>query len=285
MASEKINQYYHVPSEEFLNSSIYITWAGHRHCSADFSEGPKMIDSYIMIFVISGKGYAELHNGETRELAQGDFLIYYPRQRHYFYADSNDPMEIMWIYFHGSHCTTILNDIGLSPDEPLHKLFINHSIHKTVTTIINALGMTDDMHRLAATGETLVLFSYIQNVLQNRSEIKENFKQETAISKALSFIEENYYLDLNVDILCKHVNYSRSYLSRLFKKEVDMTIPEYANSIRTKHAQVLLTETNMSMREISSSVGYSDPYYFSNVFKSFTGFSPSAYRSQFSKAQ
>lgn len=281
MTSDKLIQYYHAPSEDFLNSSLYITWAGHRHCSPDFSEGPKMIESYIMLFVLSGKGYAEINNGESQELNEGDFLIYYPRQRHYFYADPNEPMEIMWVYFHGTHCNYILDSIGLKPSEPLHHLFINHSIHKTLTTIINALGMTDDVNRLAATGETLILFSYIQNTLQNRSKLKENYKQENAISKVLSFIEENYHHDINIDMLCNHVNYSRSYLSRLFQKEVKMTIPQYANSIRIKHAQILLTETSMSMREVSSSVGYSDPYYFSNVFKSFTGISPSTYRAKY----
>lgn len=283
MTSDNLIQYYHAPSEEFLNSSLYLSWAGHRQCSPDFSEGPKLIDSYIMLFVLNGHGYAELHNGESKRLSKGDFLIYYPKQRHYFYADENDPMEIMWLYFQGTHCADMLNAIGLNADEPLHHFFISHSIQRTMTTIINALGMTDDIHRLAATGETMILFSYIQNTLQGRNRLKDTYKQDTAISKVLSFIEENYHMDINIDILCNYVNYSRSYLSRLFKKEVNMTIPEYANTIRIQHARILLIETSMSMREVASSVGFSDPYYFSNVFKSFTGYSPSAYRAEHKK--
>lgn len=278
MTSENLIQYFHAPSEEFLNSSVYVTWAGHRHCSPDFSVGPKIIDSYIMLFVLEGKGYAELNNGESKKLTKGDFLIYYPKQRHYFYADENEPMEIMWVYFQGTHCKAIMEDIGLSASEPLHHLFVSHSIQRTLNTIVNALGMTDDTNRLAATGETLILFSYIKNTLEDRNRLKGNYKQDSAISRVISFIEENYYLDINIDILCNHVNYSRSYLSRLFKKEVNMTIPEYANTVRIRHAKILLTESNMSMREVASSVGFSDPYYFSNVFKTFTGCSPSAYR-------
>lgn len=279
MSSEKLIQYYHAPSEEFLNSSLYVTWAGHRQCTPDFSEGPKMIDSYIMLFVLEGKGYAEFNNGESKKLTKGDFLIYYPKQRHYFYANENDPMEIMWIYFQGTHCQAMLDNMGLKKSEPLHHLFISHSIQRTLNTIINALGMNDDPQRLAATGETMILFSYIKNTLEGRNRLKENYKQDTAIARVISFIEENYHMDINIDILCNHVNYSRSYLSRLFKKEVNMTIPEYANTIRIQHAKILLSESTMSMREVASSVGFSDPYYFSNVFKSFTGCSPSTYRS------
>lgn len=278
MTSENLIQYFHAPSEEFLNSSLYVTWAGHRHCSHDFSEGPKIIDSYIMLFVLEGKGYAELHDGQSIKLNKGDFLTYYPKQRHYFYSNENNPMEIMWIYFQGTHVKAIMEDIGLKPEEPIHHQFISHSIQRTLNTIVNALGMTDDTNRLAATGETMILFSYIKNTLEGRNRLKESYKQDTAISRVISFIEENYHLDINIDILCNHVNYSRSYLSRLFKKEVNMTIPEYANTVRIRHAKMLLTESNMSMREVASSVGFSDPYYFSNVFKSFTGCSPSAYR-------
>lgn len=280
MTSETLIQYYYAPSEDFLDSSLYLTWAGHRHCTPDFSEGPKMIDSYIMIFVLDGKGYAELANGKSKKLTKGDFLIYYPKQRHYFYSDSDSPMEFMWLYFQGTHCKAILEDIGLKPEEPLHHSFISHSIKRTMTTLINALGMTDDTHRLAATGEAMILFSYIQNTLEGRNRLKATYKHEAAISKVISFIEENYHMDINIDLLCNYVNYSRSYLSRLFKREVNMTIPEYANTIRIQHAKILLTESNMSMREVSSSVGFSDPYYFSNVFKAFTGCSPSAYRAE-----
>ena len=278
MDAENPVQYFHAPSEEFLNSSLYITWAGHSQCLSDFSEGPKSIDSYIMLFVLNGKGYAELEDGKSKKLTKGDLLIYFPKQRHYFYADADDPMEIMWLYFHGAHCKAIMQSIGLSPEIQIYNHFITHSIQRTMNTIINALGMTDDENRLAATGETMILFSYIHQTLRQQHRLKDTYKQDAAISRITAFIEENYYLYISIETLCKYVNYSRSYLSRLFKKEVNMTIPEYINSIRIQHAKMLIKDSQLSLREISLSVGFNDPYYFSKVFKRYTGVSPSEFR-------
>lgn len=285
MDAENTVEYFFAPAEAFLNSSLYITWAGHSQCFSDFSEGPKVVDSYIMLFVLNGKGYAEFADGKSRKLAKGDFLFYYPKQRHYYYADPDDPMEIMWLYFHGTHSRQMMDSIGLTPETPLYHHFVTQSIQRTMQTIIHALGFSDDENRLAATGEAMVLFSYIAQSLRQRHHLKDSYKQESAISRVTAFIEENYYLYIGIETLCKYVNYSRSYLSRLFKKEVKMTIPEYINSIRIQHARMLISDSQMSLREISLSVGFNDPYYFSKVFKKYTGLSPSDYRRKNSPSQ
>ena len=62
-----------------------------------------------------------------------------------------------------------------------------------------------------------------------------------------------------------------------------MTIPEYTNNVRVQNAKVLLTETNISLREIAASVGIGDPFYFYKIFKNITGISPSAYRNDIQK--
>ena len=50
-------------------------------------------------------------------------------------------------------------------------------------------------------------------------------------------------------------------------------------NIRMTEAKYLLTETSIQIADIAKNVGYDDPYYFSRIFKKYTGQSPSAYRS------
>ena len=57
-----------------------------------------------------------------------------------------------------------------------------------------------------------------------------------------------------------------------------MTIPEYTNMVRIQNAKSLLTETDMPMHEISTSVGVHDSFYFSKLFKKITGETPRDYR-------
>lgn len=271
-------QYFHTPSTEFLNSSIYITWAGHRHCDAEHVIGPRVLDTYKLLFVISGKGYLKQGEDELVTLSQGDIVILFPKERHHYFADPEDPWELMWVSFNGSICPTLLNEVGLTHDNYILTNALTHSIQRTLQTLINSLGDTDDSDRLCATGQLYILFAYLRQITLQHKHHPEDPTQDPCVWKAIRFIEQNFYLDINVEMLCKHVNYSRSYLSRSFKSEMHMTIPEYTNMIRMQNAKTLLTETKMPMNEISTSVGIHDPFYFSKLFKKLTGETPREYR-------
>lgn len=276
-------QYFHTPSEEFLNSSIYITWAGHRYCTNVHNVGPRVMDSYKLVFVLSGRGYLKQGTSDFIPLSQGDMFVLFPRSRHQYYADADDPWELMWVAFNGTLCNLLLSDLELTQDNYILSNALNHSIQRTLQTLINSLGDTDDTNRLCATGQLYILFTYIKQITDANKKRSEELKQDPCVWKAIRFIEQNYYLDLDVEMLCKHVNYSRSYLSRIFKSEINMSIPEYTNMIRIQNAKTLLVESDMPMREISTSVGINDSFYFSKLFKKLTGQTPRDYRQMHAK--
>lgn len=276
--TEHLTQYFYTPSEKFQNSSIYITWAGHQHCSSEFSIGPRLFEHYLLVFVLNGKGHLETASRQKKTLHPGDLFVLYPGERHHYYADSKSPWEIMWIAFDGTLADPLLNDVGLTRDSSILRNTLTHSIRRTVQIIINSLGDTEDVNRLCATGQLYILFAYLKQLSDVHQQRKEVLRQESSIWKAIRFIEQYYYLDLDVDVLCNHVSYSRSYLSRTFKAETNMTIPEYVNRIRIQNSMNLLTTTKMSVKEIAISVGIKDSFYFSKLFKKITGETPREYR-------
>ncbi|OMF26744.1 hypothetical protein BK133_20100 [Paenibacillus sp. FSL H8-0548] len=71
------------------------------------------------------------------------------------------------------------------------------------------------------------------------------------------------------------------HLTRQFKKETGHTITDYVLLERIKLAKELLTQTNIPISSISSSVGYSNFSHFTKVFKKYTELGPTEYRSQF----
>lgn len=280
--SDSVTQYFHTPSKEFLDSSIYITWAGHRYCTAEHSVGPRFLDTYKLVFVISGKGYLETDGQELRTLNQGDLFVLYPKEKHFYYADREHPWELMWISFNGSLSETLINDAGLNAGHTVLSNILTHSIQRTVQTIINSLGDTADTHRLCATGQLYILFAYLKQLTDVKQKRSEEATQNSCVWKAIRFIEQNYYLDIDVDMLCEHVNYSRSYLSRTFRAETGMTIPEYITRIRIQNAVTLMKSSQMSIKEIALSVGMKDSFYFSKVFKKATGETPREFRKKYS---
>ena len=71
---------------------------------------------------------------------------------------------------------------------------------------------------------------------------------------------------------------STFHFARLFKKLTGTTPHAYLAALRTSTAQKLLAETDLSVTEISSRVGYSTPSHFSKGFRQATGFTPRAFR-------
>lgn len=99
------------------------------------------------------------------------------------------------------------------------------------------------------------------------------------MEKAKSYIEKNYMKsDLSVDDLCNHLNISATYFSVMFKKEIGMSYISYLTKVRLEHAVDLLNSTEDKSYMIAEKVGYTEPNYFSYVFKKQYGVSPSKYR-------
>lgn len=98
------------------------------------------------------------------------------------------------------------------------------------------------------------------------------------IQLLLDYMEEHYNTHLTLGKLADHFHFNPSYLSSYFSKHHQEGFSEYLNHVRIKNAQKMLEETNMSISAISEAVGYSDPSYFTKVFKKLTTMSPSTYR-------
>ena len=99
-----------------------------------------------------------------------------------------------------------------------------------------------------------------------------------AVAGTISEINRNLSASLRVDELAAQCFISRSYLARLFRKEVGVTIKQYSNMQLISAAQWRLGNTNDSVEKISSDLGFCSQFYFSEFFKKRCRVSPLQYR-------
>jgi two-component system response regulator YesN len=101
------------------------------------------------------------------------------------------------------------------------------------------------------------------------------------IRQAKEYIDHRYMdPELSLNQVAAQVNLSPSHFSMVFSQETCQTFKEYLTEIRIKKAKELLRMTALRAAEISYQVGYSDPHYFSYVFRKNTGLSPTEFRLQ-----
>ena len=117
----------------------------------------------------------------------------------------------------------------------------------------------------------------IRNVCYKMKEEKEELAVDL-IRTAKEYIQRHFTQDLSLDEVSEKVQISPYYFSKLFKKETGENFIEYLTKVRIEKAKKLLRESQMTMKEISNAVGYSNPNYFSHTFKKNVGVSPSEYK-------
>lgn len=99
------------------------------------------------------------------------------------------------------------------------------------------------------------------------------------IQQARNYIDANYMRDISLELVAENVALSPPYFSRLFRTQIGKTFIDYLTDLRIARASQLLREGRLSVKEITAAVGYSDPNYFSRIFKKITGRTPSEFRS------
>lgn len=100
-------------------------------------------------------------------------------------------------------------------------------------------------------------------------------KDDKTMIKCEKFIDENLS-DISVEKLSAHMNISRTALYNIFKEKSGIGVSAFIRNKQLEHSKKLLTETKMSVAEISSLCGFADYNYFSRVFKKKYGASPKA---------
>ncbi|WP_349671481.1 helix-turn-helix transcriptional regulator [Lacrimispora sp.] len=106
-------------------------------------------------------------------------------------------------------------------------------------------------------------------------------KYSFLVQSALYFFDHQYYKDIKLKELADELNVSLNHLISVFRKETGITPNSYLQKSRMKQASILLSSTDMTMQEISSSVGISDANYFIKVFRKYYEETPTNYRKRY----
>ncbi len=98
------------------------------------------------------------------------------------------------------------------------------------------------------------------------------------ITICIDYIYENLDTRITVKTLAELVNLDQSYLSKLFKKEVGITVSQYITEKKIETARNMLIYSDYSPAEISSVLAFPNQSYFTEIFRKHTGMTPKQYR-------
>ncbi|MDD4097072.1 MAG: helix-turn-helix domain-containing protein [Clostridiaceae bacterium] len=113
----------------------------------------------------------------------------------------------------------------------------------------------------------------------NRMRLLRKRKAHTGhIAKCIDYIYDHLHTRITVALLADHTGLDCSYLSRLFKIEVGVTITDYIRTQKIETAKNMLAYSDYGAAQIASVLAFPSQSYFSEIFRNHTGTTPLRYR-------
>ena len=103
--------------------------------------------------------------------------------------------------------------------------------------------------------------------------------EDARMIEIMNYIQANY-IDITLDDIAEHFFLSKPYISKYIKEKSGMTFGELVKKIRMKKAKALLKSSNMTVENISLSVGYQNVEHFNRLFKKAYQMTPMQFRNQ-----
>lgn len=132
---------------------------------------------------------------------------------------------------------------------------------------------------LARASDKTIDLATESTLLYTFSRLSDTVTENSGIIGRIAEITERSFSDpsLCLSEIARELNYHPKYLSHLFKERMNMNYSEYLRSVRLKYAITLLDHGIDSVKNVALLSGFSDPLYFSKVFKESIGVSPKSY--------
>ena len=181
----------------------------------------------------------------------------------------NEKFTYLYITFDGPGVPKLMEQFGISKDRSVFPNF-GHLTDFWMTSIRRA-----NPGNIQVLTESVLLhtLSFIE-----KTDKEKDIRINREFDEILQYIHNNFAdPEMSIAKTADIFGFSKKYFSALFTKNMQTNFTDYLSEIRVKHATELLQQNKLSVTELAEKCGYSDPLYFSKVFKKITGVSPSKY--------
>ncbi len=269
-----------LPDRKF--SDLYLCFCGYARCEPLHSFGPGVRSSYLIHYILEGKGHY-LAGGKRYDLKAGQGFLIEPGKQIFYEADEKEPWTYLWIGFHGRRAEEYLRDVGLGSSRLIFSSGRGEELKKLVIRMLKNYTITaTDQFLLEG---SLYLFFSILAGDPACSFAQEHGTENMYIKKALGYIQDNYGHSIRVADIAEYVCINRSYLYTLFREHIGSSPQEYLSDYRIARAEEFLRSMELSVESVAYSCGYRDPAAFSRAFKEKNGVTPLQYRKRYQTEQ
>lgn len=275
---------YH-PSQELLNrprshpvlGELFPVHAGFFPVArGHYIERPRGFHSHQLLFCLSGKGWIR-QGARLQAVAPGHLFLANADEAYTYATDDREPWTLLWIHFSGSAVKTCLDWIAYEPSRTVWPIDPERGekIRSELSWILDGflepwsdVKLLEFAFRLRKIFLTIAEWKAVQNALHPNRDLE----------RVLAYFQENLRGTLSLSQISRKVGLSESQLFTVFRQDLGESPLKYFIRLKLERAAGELKTQNRPVREIASSWGFEDPYYFSRIFKKTFGVTPGQWR-------
>ncbi|MBS0632481.1 MAG: AraC family transcriptional regulator [Verrucomicrobia bacterium] len=252
--------------------------AGHpknyRFC---WEEG-RRLDELQIHFITRGGGVFESNEegGPSQRVAPGGAFVLFPQVWHRYAPQAETGWFEYWIGLKGDHVERLLQKKLFRPDHPVFTPADSSALLRLFTEVVACL-----RHHSVGTSRTLGSVALqILAELQTGAAPAAPAEKHTdhVIREAKLMLDQHLEQEVDLELMAKKLNVGYHWLRRAFKQETGQSLHQYRLQNRLNRAKLLLKSSDATVEQIALQTGFTDPYYFSSIFKQKTGSTPSGWR-------
>lgn len=236
---------------------------------------PKISSVYRINFVNSGSAVIQC-GAQRRIVYKNDIFFIIPSVP--YLIEGDEEFTYSYISFFGTRASFLIDKLKVD-----YKNFVFTGVEGLSLVWQKLTSMSDLVGEFAYEGVVLYTFACIgDTVLAENSNDKTLQADKFMLIK--KYIDDNFSdSDLSLELIAQKFSYNKKYLSTAFKRNFKVGITEYVNTLRINHACVLMEQNYTSVSDIAYLCGFSDPFYFSKLFKANMKVSPKEFMKSITK--
>ena len=228
---------------------------------------PFLVPIYYLHLVTSGE--ATISCGEqVHTLTKGSIFFFFPGIP--YEITGSEDFRYMYVSFMGACVPELLGNLDVS-----HERFVFHGFSQLAELWFSSIVRINQENANILTES--VLLHTLSYIIPKKSQ-KPDKASENLFNVIVDYVDTHYrQSDLTLRAVADIFSYTEKYLSCFFKTKMGIGFNEYVTHLRLQYANRLIANGVTTVSEIATESGFSDPLYFSKVFKKKTGSSPSEY--------
>lgn len=253
---------------DIRNAGIFRFLSGYRFDKHNHRE-------IEIIYIKSGHCIMDME-GKFVPLKVGDCIVLCPGVPHSFFVDQKSSCQIAQLEFRVTVPKFVEQKFMRFPPER----FYEFSDCDMVKELIEGISRRYRRRNENKYGTVQIKLMFLQLFMELANKIEEDGKaaKDSRIDRIISYINENYEYDINVEELAEKFGISSRYLRKRFQLEAGISCSQYITSVRIEKAKGLLWHSTKTVTEIAGLTGFNSSQYFSRIFYQNTGQTPVEYR-------